>query len=269
VMVHMEDTAPHGHLRLESLAAFSVRIQVLAFKQLWNLSLANLAEMKLATLATECVTEIVGAGVQIMDTLRIDTSLEFPQAPFFPWETHIFDEEGSLYMKGRYGINLCTISSSGSYSGAEPDVYQEFTKDMIGWANPFKRAFASGSVQFHTGCSAYKRSGKPFVPTAYKTAKYVVRCADCDMYVNIRTSVQPGSNLVVHMFYNDRACLFICVRDARECVLACFGHYGKKDTWPVSQEEIRCASMRVPALLKFCVDRVKPPANEDFDLSNI
>ncbi|CAK9023907.1 unnamed protein product [Durusdinium trenchii] len=51
-----------------------------------GISLADLKEKKLAILATEFVVEVVGAGIRVLDTLRVETVPEFPAAPLFPWD---------------------------------------------------------------------------------------------------------------------------------------------------------------------------------------
>lgn len=288
VHVHCEDTAPGGHVRLESLTAFCERIRSLALKQLMGVSLADLKERNLAILATEYVTEIVGTGVRHLETLRIDTWPEFPAAPLFPWEAHVFNQDGTEYMHGRYGLNLCAISSSGAYSGVDEAQYNEFVKDMRDYANPEKAAFSATNLRFY---GAYDKSGIAFKPSAHSVAMYFVRSSDCDMYnvlfqarvpammecchqrhdttgfyVNIRTSVRPGDELQVHVFSTGSAALFVCVRQGT-AVLTAVGHYGSLQ--PFTQEELRCASLRVPLLLKFCNGGPAPSANEDFDLSRI
>lgn len=290
VRVHCEDTCPHGHVRLESLTAFAERIRSLALKQIMNVSLADLQERRLAILATEFVIEILGNGIRVLDTLRIDTSPEFPSAPLFPWETTLTGEDGTLYAQGRFGLNLCGISEAGAYAGIDSERYDEFTKGMRKFADPKKKSFSSTTLRFF---NAYEPSGKPFKPSVRKEAVYEVRGSDCDMYnvlfqarvpsmmeschsrkdamafyVNIRTSVRPGDMLAVHVFSSDDAALFICLR-GKEPVLAAFGHYGKDTVRPVCQEEIKCASMRVPLLLKFITGGAKPAACDDFDFCGI
>jgi len=87
------------------------------------------------------------------------------------------------------------------------------------------------------------------------------------MYVNIRTSVRPGDELVVHVFHDEDAALFISLRGGKECVLSAFGHYGSAR--PVSQEEIKCASLRLQMLINFCAGGDKPAPCEEFDFSKI
>merc|ERR1740121_3496460 len=97
-----------------------------------------------------------------------------------------------------------------------------------------EKVFSSLSLRFH---NTYKPEGKPFRPSGYKKATYVVRGADCDMYnvlyhsrvtsfleschprydamafyVNIRMSVRPGDELRVHVFETSGTALFICLR---------------------------------------------------------
>jgi len=292
VRVHCEDTTPHGHVRIESLTAYAERIRSLCLKQLMGVSLADLKERKLAILATEYVVEIVGASCRVLDTLRLDTTPEFPSAPLFPWEAAMYSEDGTQYMRGRFGLNLCQISESGAYSGIDEKGYREFTKEMLKWSNPGRKAFSPTSLRFF---NAYEISGKPFKPTSLGQATYVVRASDCDMYnvlfqarvpsflencgacggrtdlmamyVNIRTSVRPGEELAVHVFSEQDRALFLCVR-GREAVVTAFGHYGSVK--PVTQEEIKCASVRLPLLLRMCTGQsAKPPACEDFDLSGV
>lgn len=87
------------------------------------------------------------------------------------------------------------------------------------------------------------------------------------MYVNIRISVRPGDELAVHVFSEEDRALFLCVR-GREAVVAAFGHYGP--VRPVTQEEIKCASIRVPLFLRYCLgEAAKPQACEDFNLSDV
>mmetsp|Transcript_58702 Transcript_58702/g.188773 ORF Transcript_58702/g.188773 Transcript_58702/m.188773 type:complete len:411 (-) Transcript_58702:96-1328(-) len=286
VRVHCEDTTPYGHVRIESLTAFAERIRSLALKQLMNLSLADLKERKLAILATEYVCEIVGQGCRVLDTLRIEITPEFPAAPLFPWDTKMYAEDGTLYMHGWFGLNFCQISDSGAYSGIDEKGYREFTKNFLKWTNPKRSTFSPTNLRFF---NAYKASGVPFRPTARREVTYVVRSTDCDMYnvlfqarvpsmmeschprqdalafyVNIRMSVRPGDELAVHVFSEEDAALFICLR-GKTSVLAAFGHYGRQR--PMSQESIKCASVRLPTLLKFCSGGAKPEACEDFDLS--
>eukprot|EP00746_Dinoflagellata_sp_MGD_P002100 gnl/MRDRNA2_/MRDRNA2_104039_c0_seq1.p1 gnl/MRDRNA2_/MRDRNA2_104039_c0~~gnl/MRDRNA2_/MRDRNA2_104039_c0_seq1.p1 ORF type:complete len:413 (-),score=83.15 gnl/MRDRNA2_/MRDRNA2_104039_c0_seq1:72-1310(-) len=288
VRVHCEDTAPHGHVRVESLVAFAERQRSLALKQIMNVSLADLKEQKLAILATEYVVEIVGKGTRVLDTLRVDTTPEFPSAPLFPWETYMYDEEGTLYTQGRFSLNLCSISDSGAYAGIDKEGYEAFTKDLKKWCNPKKKTFSPTNLRFF---SAYKPVNAPFTPTSCSVHKYVVRGSDCDMYnvlfqarvpsmmetchdrydpmafyVNIRSSVRPGDTLDVHIFTQDDRKLFICLRE-KEAVVACFGHFGIKQ--PICQEGIKCASIRLPLLLKFIQKGEKPKPCEDFDLSAI
>lgn len=288
VRVHCEDTAPHGHVRVESLTAFAERQRSLALKQIMNVSLADLKEKKLAILATEYVVEIVGKGFRVLDTLRVDTTPEFPSPPLFPWETSMYDEEGVLYMHGRFSLNLCSISDTGAYAGVNREEYEDFVKDLKKFSNPKKQTFSPTNLRFF---SAYKPSNMPFTPTSYSVSTYVVRGSDCDMYnvlfqarvpsmmeschdrrdpmafyVNIRSSVRPGDKLDVHVFSQEDRKLFICLRD-KEAVVACFGHFGI--TQPICQEGIKCGSIRLPMLLKFCQKGEKPKPCEDFDLSAI
>merc|ERR1712060_699894 len=85
-------------------------------------------------------------------------------------------------------------------------------------------------------------------------------------YVNIRMSVRPGDVLTVHVLYGDDTALFVCLR-GNDPVLAAFAHY--RVAWPVGQEEIKCASQRIPLLLKFFSGGPKPSPCEDFDLSEV
>ncbi|CAE8610741.1 unnamed protein product, partial [Polarella glacialis] len=123
--------------------------------------------------------EIVGSGIRVLDTLRIDTTPEFPAAPLFPWETNMFSEDGTLYMKGRFGLNLCKIDANGAYSGVDDTAYRQFTKDMHKWTNPSRSVFSPTSLRFF---NAYDKAESPFKPTSRGEVKYVVRAADCDMY---------------------------------------------------------------------------------------
>lgn len=287
VRVHCEDTTPYGHVRLESLTAFAERIRSVALKQIMGVSLADLKEMKLAILATEYVIEITGQSFRVLDSLRIDTNPEFPAAPLFPWETTMHSEDGQLYAQGRFGLNLCRISDTGTYSGIEEAGYREFTDQLRKWVNPSRCVFSPTALRFF---NAYTAAGKPFKPTSYREEVYVVRASDCDMYnvlfqarvpsflescsqrynpsamyVNIRTSVRPGDSLAVHLFSEDDAVLFLCLR-GKECVLSAFGIYGAKR--PMFQEAVKCASVRIPPLLKFCQQQgQRPTPNEDCDLS--
>ena len=286
VRVHCEDTAPNGHVRLESLVAYAERIRSLALKQIMGISLADLKEKNLAILATEFVVEIVGQGIRVLDTLRIDTTPEFPAAPLFPWDTEMFTEDGTLYMRGLFGLNLCQISGTGAYSGVDEATYRTFTKDLKSFSHPStKKRFSATSLRFFM---AYEKAGEPFTPEKYKQERYRVRSADCDMYnvlfqarvpsmmeacrpgdalsfyVNIRMSVRPGDDLQVHVFENLDSALFICLR-GKEPVLTAVGRYV---VGPISQEEIKCASIRLPLLLKFCTAGEKPSC-EDFDLSKL
>lgn len=296
VRVHCEDTTPGGHVRIESLVAFGERIRSLSLKQIMGLSLADLRDReRLAILATEYVCEIVGQGFRVLDTLRIDTSVEFPAAPLFPWETNMFYENGDMYMRGLFGLNLCSVADSGSYAGIEKTRYDSFTRGMRKWCHPDpgRRRFDATSLRFF---NAYKPAGKPFVPTGKSSVTYIVRAADCDMYnvlfqarvpsmmeschrrhdlmamyVNILNSVRPGFELSVHILHNEDAALFLCeLGSSGQVVLTAFGHYGS--IWPVGQEEIKCAS--VPGtrlrLLKYLKGETgKPAACADFDLSRV
>mmetsp|Transcript_3055 Transcript_3055/g.8252 ORF Transcript_3055/g.8252 Transcript_3055/m.8252 type:complete len:412 (-) Transcript_3055:297-1532(-) len=286
VRVHCEDTTPHGHVRLESLVAYSERIRSLALRQHMGVTLADLQEQKLAILATEFVIEIVGAGFRVLDTLRVDTRPEFPAAPLFPWETTMAAEGGSVYAQGRFGLNLCQISSAGAYSGVEEPKYREFAKAFQKWTNPSKSCFSATNLRFF---NAYKAAGMPFRPSSHQEVVYTVRALDCDMYsvlyqarvpsmmqschpqyeatamyVNIRMSVRPGEQLRVHVLAGEDEALFVCLRE-RTAVLTAFGHYGK--IRPVRQEAVKCASVRIPLLLKFLNGEPVPPPNEDVDLS--
>eukprot|EP00930_Biecheleria_cincta_P029805 TRINITY_DN20685_c0_g1_i1.p1 TRINITY_DN20685_c0_g1~~TRINITY_DN20685_c0_g1_i1.p1 ORF type:complete len:424 (+),score=80.44 TRINITY_DN20685_c0_g1_i1:30-1274(+) len=288
VRVHCEDTSPIGHVRLESLTAFAERIRSLALKQIMNVSLADLREKNLAILATEYVCEIVGTGMRVLETLRIDTTPEFPSAPLFPWKTRMYSSDGQLYMKGLFGLNLCQISDSGAYSGVDETTYREFTKDIRKYANPGQSSFSATNLRFF---NCYGRSGSAFTPTARAEVRYVVRAADCDMYnvlfqarvpsmmeachprrdamafyVNIRRSVRPGDELQVHVFSNEDAALFVCLL-GKDAVLAAFGQYGK--VVPMCQEPLKCASIRLPSILKFCTGGAKPDACEDFDFGKV
>lgn len=285
VRVHCEETAPNGHVRIESLVAYAERIRSLALKQVMGISLADLKEKNLAILATEFVVEIVGKGIRVLDTLRIDTTPEFPAAPLFPWDTEMFREDGSLYMRGLFGLNLCQISSTGAYSGVDETTYRTFTKDLKGFSHPVKKRFSATSLRFFM---AYEKAGVPFTPEKYKQEQYRVRSADCDMYnvlfqarvpsmmetchpgeamsfyVNIRMSVRPGDVLQVHVFEHKDSALFICLR-GKEPVLTAVGRYV---AGPISQEAIKCASIRLPLILKFCTNGEKPSC-DDFDLSKL
>eukprot|EP00418_Pyrodinium_bahamense_P096732 CAMPEP_0179042494 /NCGR_PEP_ID=MMETSP0796-20121207/16689_1 /TAXON_ID=73915 /ORGANISM="Pyrodinium bahamense, Strain pbaha01" /LENGTH=402 /DNA_ID=CAMNT_0020738867 /DNA_START=125 /DNA_END=1333 /DNA_ORIENTATION=+ len=288
VRVHCEDTAPNGHVRLESLVAFAERIRSLSLKKVMNVSLADLKERKLAILATEYTVEIVGSGFRVLDTLRVDTMPEFPSAPLFPWHIKMYCEDGSLYMQGISGLNLCQISDSGMYSGVDEKAYEEFMGPLRKWSRAGKAMFSKTALRFY---SAYDLAGAPFKPSARHQAMYVVRSTDCDMYnvlfqarvpsmmeschprhdalafyVNIRTSVRPGDTLAVHVFTAEDSALFMCLRE-KVPVLTAFGHYGKMK--PICQEAIKCASVRVPLLLKYCTGGVKPPPCDDFDLSSL
>lgn len=288
VRVHCEDTTPYGHVRLESLTAYAERLRSLALKQMMGSSLADLKEQALAILATEYVVEIVGAGIRVMDTLRVDTTPEFPAAPLFPWTTTFHTEDGEVYVQGRFGLNMCQISESGVYSGLDEARYKAFTKDMRKWSDPRKAAFSATSLRFF---SAYDTSGQPFRPSERKEVKYVVRASDCDMYnvlfqarvpsmmeschprrnamsmyVNIRTSVRPDDELAVHVLSDSDSALFLCMRGG-ECVLSAFGRYDVQR--PLCQEELKCASQRIPLLMKFIKGNGKPPASSDLDLSDV
>mmetsp|Transcript_49441 Transcript_49441/g.142172 ORF Transcript_49441/g.142172 Transcript_49441/m.142172 type:complete len:412 (-) Transcript_49441:73-1308(-) len=293
VRVHCEDTAPNGHIRMESLVAFSERIRSLSLKQIMSLSLADLREReRLAILATEYVCEIVGPGFRVLDTLRVDTTPEFPAAPLFPWDVRMLQENGELYAQGIFALNLCSIAADGSYAGIEKDRYDRFTKDMLKWCHPdtSRRRFGGTSLRMF---NAYKPSGTPFRPTGRSTETYRVRSSDCDMYnvlfqarvpsmmeschakhnlmamyVNILNSVRPGFELTVHVLHNEDSALFLCVHN-NAIVLVAFGHYGV--VRPICQEEIKCGS--VPGtrlkLLKYLSggDATKPPPCADYDLS--
>lgn len=288
VRIHCEDTTRDGHVRLESLTAYAERLRSLALKQIMGLSLADLKQQALAILATEYVVEIVGSGIRVLDTLRIDSTPEFPATPMFPWDTTMHTEDGDMYAKGMFGLNLCQISPSGQYSGIDEAGYEHFVQDFRKFCNPRKKNFSATSMRFF---SAYPSSGKPFKPTEYKQVTYIVRGSDCDMYnvlfqarvpsmmescyhrrdalamyVNIRTSVRPDDELQVHVMTDADSALFICMRGA-EAVLTAFGHYGVQR--PMVQEELKCASFRLPLLLKFLKGQSKPAANSDFDLSNV
>lgn len=287
VRVHCEDTAPNGHVRIESLNAFAERIRSLALMQIMGVSLADLKEQNLAILATEYVIEIVGKGIRVLDTLRIDTTPEFPAAPLFPWDTQMFADDGSLYMRGLFGLNLCQISATGAYSGADAKAYDAFAKDLRKFTDPSRSKFSKTSLRFY---SAYPKAGAPFTPEKYLKASYVVRSTDCDMYnvlfqgrvpsmmescypqrdarafyVNIRMSVHPGDELAVHVFVEKAKAMFVCLR-GKEPVLTAVGHY---EASPVCQEEIKCASLRLPIILKFCSEGTKPAPCEDFDFSKV
>jgi len=286
VRVHCEDTTPWGHVRLESLVAFGERIRSLSLKQIMDVSLADLKEQKLAILATEYVVEIVGTSFRVLDTLIIDTTPEFPSAPLFPWDIKMSAEDGTLYAQGCFGLNLCKISDSGEYSGVDEHRYREFTKDMMKWTNPSRSRFSPVGLRFH---NAYAPAGAPFRPTGRSEAAYRVRAADCDLYnvlfqarvpsflelchprhdamafyVNIRMSVRPGDEFAVHVLFDDAAALFICLR-GKDPVLAAFGQYGAPR--PMSQEAVKCGSVRLPLLLRFCAGGARPAPCEDFDLS--
>ncbi|CAE7458011.1 unnamed protein product [Symbiodinium natans] len=287
VRVHCEDTAPNGHVRIESLNAFAERIRSLALKQVMGISLADLKERGLAILATEYVIEIVGKGIRVLDTLRIDTTPEFPAAPLFPWDTQMFAEDGSLYMRGLFGLNLCQISATGAYSGADTTAYNAFAKDLRKFTDPSRSKFSTTSLRFY---SAYPKAGAPFTPEKHLKATYVVRSTDCDMYnvlfqgrvpsmmescypqhdarafyVNIRMSVHPGDELAVHVFVEKAKAFFVCLR-GKEPVLTAVGHY---EASAICQEEIKCASLRLPIILKFCNDGTKPSPCEDFDFTKV
>eukprot|EP00446_Apocalathium_sp_SHHI-4_P007867 CAMPEP_0177155618 /NCGR_PEP_ID=MMETSP0367-20130122/2273_1 /TAXON_ID=447022 ORGANISM="Scrippsiella hangoei-like, Strain SHHI-4" /NCGR_SAMPLE_ID=MMETSP0367 /ASSEMBLY_ACC=CAM_ASM_000362 /LENGTH=300 /DNA_ID=CAMNT_0018600985 /DNA_START=32 /DNA_END=934 /DNA_ORIENTATION=+ len=291
VRVHCEDTSPIGHVRLESLVAYAERIRSLSLKQFLGLSLDDLKKMNLAILASEYVVEIVGKGCGVMETLRIDTTPEFPGAPLFPWATEAYSENGDLYMKGLFGLSLCSIAADGSYRGTGKVEYDRFVSHMRHWSNPKKLHFSETSLRFF---NAYKESGKPFVPTGRRETKYVVRAADCDlysvlfqarvtsmteschdrrdayaMYVNIMTSVRPSDELTVYVLYNEDSALFVfAVKDAVR--IMAFGHYGTERR-PISREEIKCCSMpgHYQKLLKFGKGSEKPPPCKDFDLSQL
>lgn len=288
VRVHCEDTAPSGHVRLESLTAFAERIRSLALKQIMDVSLADLRERSLAILATEYVCEIVGTGIRVLETLRIDTTPVFPSAPLFPWQTRMFSSDGQLYMKGLFGLNLCQISESGAYSGVDEKTYAEFTKDMREYSNLGQSSFSATNLRFF---NCYEKSGFAFTPTSRAEVRYVVRAADCDMYnvlfqarvpsmmeachprrdamafyVNIRRSVRPGDELQVHVFASADAALFVCLL-GKDAVLTAFGQYGK--AVPMCQEPMKCASIRLPSILKFCNGGAKPEACEDFDFGKL
>ncbi|OLQ00175.1 hypothetical protein AK812_SmicGene17182 [Symbiodinium microadriaticum] len=123
------------------------------------------------------------------------------------------------------------------------------------------------------------KAGAPFTPETYLKASYVVRSTDCDMYnvlfqgrvpsmmescypqrdarafyVNIRMSVHPGDELAVHVFVEKAKALFVCLR-GKEPVLTALGHY---EASAICQEEIKCASLRLPIILKFCSEGTKP-----------
>lgn len=162
VRVHCEETAPNGHVRIESLVAYTERIRSLALKQVMGISLADLKEKNLAILATEFVVEIVGKGIRVLDTLRIDTTPEFPAAPLFPWDTEMFREDGSLYMRGLFGLNLCQISSTGAYSGVDETTYKTFTKDLKGFSHPVKKRFSATSLRFFMAYENLRESRSAF-----------------------------------------------------------------------------------------------------------
>merc|ERR1712151_620956 len=288
VRVHCEDTSPIGHVRLESLVAYAERIRSLALKQFMGLSLADLKQLKLAILANEYVVEIIGKGCDVMETLQIDTAPEFPGAPLFPWTTEMLSSSGDLYMRGLFGLSLCSISQDG-YKATTQEEYKNFTQHWL-WSNPAKKKFSEMSLRFF---SAYNESGKAFTPTALNKAVYVVRAADCDlysvlfqarvcsmmeschrrydalaMYVNIMTSMRPGDELTVRILSSSNAALFICTVEGNVRLTA-FGHYG--ESWPICREEIKCASTpgHLKKLLTFCTGGEKPSPCKDFDLSNL
>mmetsp|Transcript_42973 Transcript_42973/g.118842 ORF Transcript_42973/g.118842 Transcript_42973/m.118842 type:complete len:413 (-) Transcript_42973:30-1268(-) len=294
VRVHCEDTTPNGHVRIESLVAFSERIRSLHLKQVLGQSLVELREReKLAILATEYVCEIVGKGCCVMDTLRIDTSVELPGAPLFPWVTNIFSESDDLYMRGVFALNLCSISDNGTYAGVDGARYKALAEDFRKWCHPdtSKQRFTPESLRLF---NAYKSSGEAFKPTGRAQATYIVRAADCDLYnvlfqarvpsflqschqrydmmaayVNILTSVRPGFELTVHVLYSEDAALFMC-EHGKVTVVTAFAHYGS--VWPISQEEIKCASVpgvRVKLSKFLRGEGEKPAACAELDLSQI
>lgn len=291
IRVHCEDTSPLGHVRLESLVAYAERIRSLSLKVFLGLSLADLKSMNLAILANEYVVEIVGKGCDIMETLRIDTTPEFPGKPLFPWVTEAYLESGELYMQGLFGLSLCQIAKNGSYSGASEEEYDRFVRHMRRWSNPQKARFSPTAIRF---CNVYDESGKPFVPAGRRTTSYVVRAADCDlysvlfqarvtsmteschdrrdalsMYVNIMYSVRPSDELTVHVLFDEDSALFLFVAGDSVRITA-FGHYGTPRR-PICREEIKCCSMpgHYKKLLEFCRSGEKPASCKDFDLSRL
>jgi len=207
----------------------------------------------------------------------------------FPWTTEMLSSNGDLYMRGLFGLSLCSMSETG-YAATTKEEYEKFTKHMHQWSNPDKKKFSEMSLRFF---NAYPESGKAFTPTGLHKAEYVVRAADCDMYsvlfqarvcsmmescykrhdamamyVNIMTSIRPGDVLTVHVLDGAEAALFLCtIGDTVK--LTAFGHY--KTSWPICREEIKCASMpgHVKKLLAFCKGGEKPSPCKDFDLSQL
>jgi acyl-CoA thioesterase FadM len=288
VRVHCEDTAPHGVVQIHSLVAFAERIRSLCLKQQMHVSLDDLRKQKLAILATEYVVEIVGKDVGVMHTLRLESSVEFPGAPLFPWDMKIYAEDNSLYATGMFGLNLCSISDSGAYAGVTEDQYRSWTSGLKKYVTAQPKFSANSLRFFH----AFPKLGTPFRPCKRHEGTYIVRSTDCDMYnvlfqarvpammeschpdrrdaisfyVNIRMSVRPGDELVIHVLSTADAALFICMKD-KTAVLTAFGHYGTRR--PIGQEEIKCGSFRLPILQKYFNTGDKPAPNEDVDLSDI
>lgn len=291
VKVHCEDTSPSGHVRMESLVAFAERIRSLTMSKLTGASLEHLKEINYVLLVNEYVIEIVGDGCPVMETMRVETSPEFPGAPLFPWTTEFHREStGELYAKGVFGLNLCTIGEEMNYRGAEKKEYDAFFKEWRPWMKPNNRRFPDNTLRFF---GVFPESGKPFIPTGRKTVQYKVRGADCDLYsvlflarvcsflesahprydvtavyVNIATSVRSGDELDIHVLHSANSAFFLCAIGHTVKVTAFF-HYAEKR--PMCREELKCASMpiSVKRLLNFCRGGEKPVPCKDFDLSSI
>ncbi|CAE7728222.1 unnamed protein product, partial [Symbiodinium pilosum] len=171
--------------------------------------------------------------------------------------------------------------------GADAKVYDNFAKDLRKFTDASRSKFSTTSLRFF---SAYPKAGVPFTPERHLKASYTVRSTDCDMYnvlfqgrvpsmmescypqkdvrafyVNIRMSVHPGDELAVHVFADKARAFFVCLR-GKDPVLTAVGHY---EAMAVCQEVMKCASLRLPLILKFCNDGSKPAPCEDYDFSKI
>lgn len=287
VRVHIEDTSPYGHVRLESLVAFSERIRSLSLKKFAGLTLVDLKRKGLAILATEYVVEIVGRGACAMDTLKIEFKMKFLDSlPTMLYDTEMFEETGPSYMRSRSTMSLCQISEAGAYHLADAKRYEEFTQELRKWV-----AATCAEPQHMRLAHRCGAAGVPFKPNRHRVVTYVVRASDCDMYnvlywgrvpsmmeschlrddalgfyVHLRRSVNPCDSLVVHVFEEEDTALFICLK-GQECALSAFGQY--RTPKPVSREAVQCASLGLPALVKFCNGGPKPKISDALDLSGI
>jgi acyl-CoA thioesterase FadM len=286
VRVHMEDTNPAGGLKACSLDNYTERMRSQA---LWEATGANhekFAARNLAILINEFAMEIKGASPAVQTQVRVQGYMDFPMAPQMYWTTRILVGD-EVYATQKYGHVMCARKNDGSYA---PVNESRYAPETVGMRKVFSSPWKRGTTTTARFFAEYPDGGAPFAPVAHKKVGYRVRQADCDMYnvlfhprvqeiletvaergdctaayINLRTPTQPFDDLVAHQFIDENGSSLFLLCKGAELIFSAIAHYGEHRG--LTQQQIKCAANKAPALAKFVNGGDRPANSPDLDLT--